>query len=84
MNLGKGEAEAIALSYMTGNTVVLDDQKARKIAAKFSINFVGSLGLLLRAEREGIIHSAYQNAIKLRDKGFFVSENLLEIMRNRS
>lgn len=53
-----GEAEAIALAQTTDNcTILLDDARARKIAQRLSIKQIGTIGLLRRAKRRGLIET---------------------------
>ena len=78
LNLGRGEAESIALASERGLTLVLDDLKARKIAETLDLRITGTIGVLLKAENMTFIKSAYDKTIELRDKGFYVSDKLLE------
>lgn len=78
LNLGKGEAECIALASERGLTLVLDDLKARKIAETLDLRITGTIGVLLKAENMTFIKSAYDKTKELRDKGFYVSDKLLE------
>ncbi|MBM4350123.1 MAG: DUF3368 domain-containing protein [Deltaproteobacteria bacterium] len=78
LNLGKGEAEAIALASQKGLKVIIDDSKARKVAENMGLKLTGTIGVLLRAERLGLIDSAQEKVKELREKGFYVSEELLE------
>lgn len=78
LNLGKGESEVIALSIETGLKTIMDDQKARKVAETLGLNVTGTIGILLKAEKMGLIKSSYEKAKDLRAKGFFVSDELLE------
>jgi uncharacterized protein len=51
-----GESEAIALAVeLKKALIVLDDKKARKVAAQFNLVITGTVGLLLRAKRMGAI-----------------------------
>lgn len=51
-----GESEAIALAMeMTDVFVVLDDKKARRIAKQLGLKVIGTVGLLLRAKKKGIV-----------------------------
>ncbi|MGD8295702.1 MAG: DUF3368 domain-containing protein, partial [Desulfobacterales bacterium] len=77
-NLGRGEAESISLASEMGLTLVLDDLKARKIAETLDLRITGTIGVLLKAENMTFIKSAYDKTIELRDKGFYVSDKLLE------
>ena len=77
LNLGRGEAESIALASETGLRLVLDDLKARKIAENLGLKITGTIGILLKAESLALIDSAYDKAKELRDKGFYISDQLL-------
>ena len=78
LNLGKGESEVIALARETGMRIIIDDLKARKIAETLELNVTGTIGILLKAENMALIDSAYDKAKELRDKGFYVSDQLLD------
>jgi predicted nucleic acid-binding protein len=78
LNLGKGEAEVIALANQKGLTVVIDDSKARKVAENMGLKLTGTIGVLMRAEKEGLIVSAPDKVKELKEKGFYVSEELFE------
>ena len=55
-NLGVGESAAIALALqIAADFVVLDDKRARTAAVRLGLTIVGSLGLLVRAKRAGLI-----------------------------
>jgi hypothetical protein len=77
LNLGIGESEVIALAYENKNKALIDDSKARKIAERFGLTISGSIGVLLKAEKMGLIESAYNKVVELKNKGFYVSEELL-------
>ena len=83
LNLGRGESEVIALAYESKNRALIDDLRARKIAAQLGIVFSGSLGVLLKAEKSGFIDSAYKKAIELTNKGFYISDRILEDMKKQ-
>lgn len=54
--LDKGESEAIALVMELGDVyLILDDKKARRIAQMITPLTIGTIGLLLRAKRKGMI-----------------------------
>jgi len=77
-NLGKGESEVIVLAYQTGIKAIIDDMKARKAALKLKLAITGTIGVLLKAERPGLISSAYDKAAELRKTGFYVSDDVLK------
>ncbi len=54
--LQMGEAEAIALSLELGVPLIFtDDLDARAVAKRYGLSSHGSVGILLRAYREGIL-----------------------------
>jgi hypothetical protein len=76
LNLGRGEAESIALASEI--RLVLDDLKARKVAENLGLKITGTIGILLKAERLALIDSAYDKSKELRDKGFYISGQLVD------
>ena len=77
LNLGRGESEVIALAYETNYKALIDDLKARNVAENLGLIISGSIGVLLKAEKLGLIDSAFKKAQELKDKGFYVSDELL-------
>ena len=55
-DLGQGEREALALGKESpGSLVILDDGLARRYAAHLGLRLIGTLGVLIRAKRQGLI-----------------------------
>ncbi|MBM4333897.1 MAG: DUF3368 domain-containing protein [Deltaproteobacteria bacterium] len=78
LNLGQGEAEVIALANQSGLKVIIDDSKARRVAENMGLKITGTIGVLIKAEKLGLIESAYNKAKELREKGFYISDELLD------
>ena len=78
MNLGRGEGEVITLAFTSTISAAIDDQRAREIAKRMRIMVTGTIGLLLKLEQMELIESAYEKVVELRNKGFYVSDTLLE------
>lgn len=78
LNLGRGESEAIVLAREKGIRIIVDDLKARKAAETLELIVTGTIGILIKAENMALIESAYDKAKELRDKGFYVSDQLLD------
>jgi len=77
LELGKGEAEVIALALEEGDCIiVLDDKKARKIAKDLNLKVTGTLGVLLKAKKLGLIEAIYPLLQELKKKNFYISEKL--------
>lgn len=81
--IDRGEASAIALAMqMTNPLLILDDSKARRIAAKLNIQFTGTLGVLLKAKEAGIIPALKPILEKIQQTNFRFSKNVfLDILR---
>jgi predicted nucleic acid-binding protein len=55
-DLGRGEAEVLALALeLSDAVVILDDALARRMAEALGIRLTGTLGILLDAKRAGLI-----------------------------
>jgi predicted nucleic acid-binding protein len=78
-SLDPGESEVISLAVeLSAGTVVLDDWPARRLAKLLRLPVVGTLGVLARAKREGLVASVRPRFEALTDTGFWASPELLE------
>jgi predicted nucleic acid-binding protein len=78
--IDKGEASAIALALETGESVlILDDLKARKVAEKLGLTVTGTLGVIIKAKKNGKIPSIKPYLKTIRETDFRVSEELEQI-----
>jgi predicted nucleic acid-binding protein len=74
-----GEAEAIALAQTTEDcTVLLDDLRARKVAQRLDIKQIGTVGLLLRAKKRGLLESIKPHLDALMGTGIYIRKELVE------
>ena len=82
--LDPGEASAIALAYNYKDVIlIIDDLKARKEAITLGFKITGTLGVLYRMKKEGLIKSLKQKIMKLGEIGFRISPQIIdEILRN--
>jgi predicted nucleic acid-binding protein len=77
MQIGKGEASAIALALEIGdNIVILDDWKARRVAERLGLSVTGTLGVIIKAKSSGIIPSIKPYLKKIKETNFRISEEL--------
>ena len=77
--LGLGESEAIALAKeIKADLIILDDDKARKVALSEGLRISGLLAFLVQAKEKGIIERVKPLMDELKLKGFFISENLYQ------
>jgi len=83
-NLDKGEASSIALALEIKNsTLIIDEIKGRRIAKSYNINIIGTIGILLIADKRGLIKDVLSVILKLVNKGFRLSDDLLNILINK-
>lgn len=74
-----GEAEAIALAQTLPNSLLLlDDSRARKVAERVNVKCIGTVGILLRARREGLITELRPYLEALRTHHIYVRQELIE------
>lgn len=71
-----GEAEAIALAAERKWRIVLDDLRARYLAQKMGLKVIGTVGILIRAKRAGLLPWVSPLLNELTAKGFHLSEDL--------
>lgn len=77
--LDKGEAEAIALAMEHDNVyIILDDKKARRVAKQMGLRVIGTLGILLRAKREGLIKEIKPLLNSLKQVDFYMTDALYQ------
>ena len=78
-NLGRGESQVLALAgtYLRSRAV-LDDLEARRCAQSLGLPLIGTLGVVLRAKRQGVIERARPVIEHLRSVGLYASDSLVE------
>ncbi len=77
VELDLGEASAIALAReMTDVVLILDDLKARRIAERLELRFMGTLGVAVQAKQKGVIPSIRPTIQKLREAGLYFSKSV--------
>jgi len=77
--LDKGEASSIALALEIKDSIlIIDEIKGRKIAQSLKIEIIGTIGILLLADKRGLIKDVLSIILKLVNKGFRLSDNLID------
>jgi predicted nucleic acid-binding protein len=76
MMLDDGEAEAIALASELGHRIVLDDLQARAAGKNLGLRVIGTIGILLKAKRAGIILALKPLLDDLELNGFYLGDAL--------
>ncbi len=79
--IGSGELEAMSLyKILHADYLLVDDQRARKIARLNHITIIGSLGILLLAKHAGLTPQILPFIEQLRASDIYVSERLMQKM----
>jgi len=77
--LGQGELEAMALyKRLHADRLLVDDQRARKVAHLNGIEVVGSLGALLRAKESGLISEIRPLVVAMQAAGVHYGEQIVD------
>jgi predicted nucleic acid-binding protein len=83
--LDLGEASAIALALEKVDVLlILDDLKGRKEAEKLGFRITGTLGILFKAKKEGLITELKSYIEKLKAVGFRISPKIEEDILRKS
>jgi predicted nucleic acid-binding protein len=76
-DLGAGESQVLAHCLLGRYRAVLDDGEARAAAKVHSLPMVGSLGVILRARKAGLISAARPLVEQLVESGSYLSTELI-------
>ena len=78
--LGRGEAEVIALAKeLRAALVLMDERKGRRIATlAYGLTVTGTGGILLAAKRKGLVAEIRPLMVAMKQNGYFLSDRLLE------
>jgi predicted nucleic acid-binding protein len=77
--LGRGESQVLALAEAAPSSrAVLDDLEARRCAQSIGLPLIGTLGIVLRAKRKGLVDAARPIIEHLRRVGLYASDQLIE------
>ncbi len=81
--LHAGEVEVLILAReIQADLLLIDDNTAKKAAKFAGFSVTGTLGILLRAKRAGLIHSVAPLLNQLSDRGFYVVEKIRTYVLN--
>ena len=77
--LDRGEAEAIALARrLPSATLLLDDARARRVAERLGLRRIGTVGLLRRAKKAGLIPAIKPHLDALMANGIYIHRTLID------
>jgi predicted nucleic acid-binding protein len=87
VGLHRGERETILLAEaLRPDAVLMDEQAGRAIARSRNLPVVGTLGLVERADKLGLIEDFQETLRQIKASGFFIDEPLEQqlVQRHRS
>ena len=71
--LHAGEVEVMILAQeQKADLVIIDDNAAKKTAKYLGLTVTGTLGILLKAKKQGIIETIYPLLFEMKRNGFYV------------
>lgn len=72
------EAAAISLAQtLKARLILLDERKARRIAARIGLSVAGTLAVLLRAKQQGLITAVRPYIVQMQNQGRHLHPNLI-------
>ncbi len=84
-DLDLGEVQAIVLAIeKTNSFLLIDEKQGRSEAERLNIPIIGTLGVLLIAKERGMITEIEPSLEKLREIGFWISDNLYNYVLRRA
>lgn len=80
--LHAGEVEVMILAQQDpkADLLIIDDNAAKKTAKFLGLTVTGTMGVLLRAKREGLIDKVAPLLDKIRENGFYLSEKVVDMV----
>jgi predicted nucleic acid-binding protein len=80
-----GEASVIQLALDENvSTVCIDEEMGRRIARLNGLNLTGSIGVLIRAKREGLDFSMQETINRMQSHGIYLSRKVISFALHQS
>lgn len=81
--LDKGEAGVIALALEHSDCLlIIDEMKGRKIAKTHNLEIIGTIGVLILAEKRGMVDNPVEIAGELIQNGFRLSSKIFNKLKH--
>ncbi len=80
--LDDGEKQVISLGLSVDDPhLLIDDKAGRHVAESLGLSVIGSAGLLILAKQYGLIDAVLPLIMEIRQKGYWLSDALIESVR---
>lgn len=76
---GEVDVMILAQNEPRADLVIIDDNAAKKTAKYLGLKVTGTIGVLLKAKKEGIITSVKDNIDAIRNNGFYISDTVIQM-----
>jgi len=83
LDLGESSVISSALIHAI-DTVAIDEKAGRRLARIHGLKVTGSIGILLKAKRYNFIANLGECIVRMRARGIWISEELIQEVLNRS
>ena len=81
--LHAGEVEVIVGALEKGvSTVILDENAARNKAKQLGLTVTGTLGILLKAKKQGFIEDIFSEIDGLKNAGMYISDSVINKIKD--
>lgn len=80
--LHSGEVDVMILAQEEpgADLVIIDDNAAKKTAKYLGLTVTGTMGVLIKAKRMGVISSVKEALKKIQNNGFYISDELVKLI----
>ena len=79
MELDAGEADVISLArHLSPCEAIIDERRGRRIAQQvYGLSVKGTAGILVEAQRRGLISGVRARLLELRAAGYFIANSVI-------
>ena len=79
LHAGEVDVMILAQNDPKADLVIIDDNAAKKTAKYLGLKVTGTIGVLLKAKRMGVIISVKDAVDQIRNNGFYISERVIKM-----
>jgi len=84
-DLDAGEAEVIVLAQeLSASLVIIDEKLGRRYAAMRNLNVTGTLGILLKAKKNGLLLNIRPILEKMQEESIWLSEAMIRLVLEKA